>query len=178
MNAIELLKQDHETVRGLFEELRATPKHSADQRSLLLERIAREVAVHAAIEEEIFYPAYKQVVGEGEKEALYFEALEEHRAVSDLVLPDLMATDPDTDRFSGRAKVLKEMIEHHAREEETGMFPVAQQLLGAERLEQLGQAMSLRKAELMDTALEALSVRTSMGKAAAAGVPSNGASFR
>ena len=178
MNAIELLKQDHETVRRLFAELRSTPKQSVDQRSLLLESIARELAVHSAIEEEIFYPAYKQVVGEGEKEALYFEALEEHRAVSDLVLPDLLATDPGTDRFSGRAKVLKEMIEHHAREEETDMFPVAEQLLGAETLERLGRAMGERKAELMDTALEALAARSSLGKASAAGTSPNGGSLR
>ena len=134
--------------------------------------------MHAAIEEEIFYPAYKQVVGEGDKEALYFEALEEHRAVSDLVLPDLMSTDPETDRFSGRAKVLKELIEHHAREEENEMFPVAERLLGGELLDQLGQAMSLRKAELMDTAMEAHAARASLGKTVAPGASSSGASYR
>ena len=179
MNAIDLLKQDHQTVRGLFEQLRATPKQEAEQRSQLLERIAREVQVHSAIEEEIFYPAFKKVAGEGEKEVMYFEALEEHRAVGDLVLPDLLATDPSTDRFSGRAKVLKELIEHHAREEETDMFPAAEQLLGAEALERLGQAMGARKAELMDTALEALAARSSLGKAAGTGAaPNNGATFR
>ena len=181
MNAIDLLRNDHATVRSLFEELRMTPKQSPDQRTRLLERIAREVQVHSAIEEEIFYSAFKQVVGEGEKEALYFEALEEHRAVGDLVLPDLLATDPGTDRFSGRAKVLKELIEHHAHEEETEMFPVAEKLLGAEVLDQLGRAMELRKAELTDLALEALAVRSSLGgaPAAAASAPqNNGAAFR
>ena len=96
MNAIDLLKKDHETVRGLFEELRSTPKQSADRRLQLLERIAREIQVHSAIEEEIFYPAFKKVAGEGKKEEMYFEALEEHRAVGELVLPDLLATDPGT----------------------------------------------------------------------------------
>ena len=178
MNAIDLLKQDHETVRGLFEQLRSTSKQSADLRSQLLEQIAREIQVHSAIEEELFYPAFKQVVGEGDKEALYFEALEEHRAVGDLVLPDLLATDPGTDRFSGRAKVLKEMIEHHVREEETGMFPAAEKLLGAELLGQLGRAMAERKAELMGNAMEALAAREALGKSAATGAASNGASFR
>ena len=178
MNAIELLKQDHETVRRLFAELRSTPKQSADRRAQLLEQLAREIQVHSALEEEIFYPAFKQVVGEGDKEALYFEALEEHRAVGDLVLPDLLATDPGTDRFSGRAKVLKEMIEHHVREEESEMFPAAEQMLGAERLQQLGQSMSARKAELMDTALEALATRSTLGMGASAGASSNGATFR
>ena len=179
MNAITLLKKDHETVLGLFKELRATPKQSADQRTQLLERIAREIQVHSAIEEEIFYPAFKQVAGEGEKEVMYFEALEEHRAVSDLVLPDLLATDPGTDRFSGRAKVLKELVEHHVKEEESDMFPAAEQLLGADKLQTLGHAMSLRKQELMDNAMEAQSMRSSMGKGQGTGAqPSNGASFR
>jgi hemerythrin superfamily protein len=178
MNAITLLKKDHETVRGLFEELRATPKQSHDQRTQLLERIAREIQVHSAIEEEIFYPAFKKVAGEGEKEVMYFEALEEHRAVGELVLPDLLATDPSTDRFSGRAKVLKELIEHHAREEESDMFPAAEQLLGAEALECLGQAMSERKAALMDTALEALAARSALGKSTGSGTSPNGTSFR
>ena len=180
MNAIDLLKKDHETVRGLFEQLRSTPKKSAQERSELLDQIAREVQVHSAIEEEIFYPAFKQVAGEGEKEALYFEALEEHRAVGELVLPDLLATEPGTDRFTGRAKVLKEMIEHHAREEETSLFPAAEQLLGAERLQELGQAMSARKAELMDHAVEALAMRESLGKGGAStgATPNNGANFR
>lgn len=179
MNAIELLKQDHQKVLGLFAELRAVPKDAGDQRTELLERIAREVQVHSAIEEEIFYPAFKRVAGEGEKEVMYFEALEEHRAVGELVLPDLMATKPTTDRFSGRAKVLKEMIEHHAREEETDMFPAAEQLLGAQELDRLGQQMLERKAELMDVALEALAARSALGKGVAAEASArNAASYR
>jgi hemerythrin superfamily protein len=181
MNAIDLLRKDHEAVRGLFQALRAAPKDSVDERTRLLEQIARELQVHSAIEEEIFYPAYKQVVGEGDKEALYFEALEEHRAVGDMILPDLLATDPGTDRFNGRAKVLRELVEHHAREEETEMFPVAEKLLGAELLEQLGQAMAVRKSELTDLALEALATRSALGGAAAAtasAAQNNGASFR
>lgn len=177
MNAIELLKQDHQKVLGLFAELRAVPKDAGDQRTELLERIAREVQVHSALEEEIFYPAFKRVAGEGEKEVMYFEALEEHRAVGDLVLPDLMATDPTTDRFSGRAKVLKEMIEHHAREEEADMFPAAEQLLGAQELERLGQQIVERKAELMDLAMEALAARSPSRKGAAPGASPAGTRF-
>ena len=178
MNAIELLKKDHETVRGLFRELKSTPKQSASRRFELLQQIAREVQVHSAIEEEIFYPAFKQVAGEGEKEAMYFEALEEHRAVGDLVLPDLMATDPETDRFSGRAKVLKEMIEHHAREEETEMFPAAEKLLGAQELERLGQALQSRKERLMANALEAQAFRSTLGGESQRSGTQNGSSLR
>ena len=54
-----------------------------------------------------------------------FEALEEHRAVDELVLPDLKNTDPASHQFSGRAKVLRELVEHHADEEEEEMFEMA-----------------------------------------------------
>jgi hemerythrin superfamily protein len=149
MNAIELLKEDHKKVRGLLAQLAETTKRAEKTRTELLATIAKEIEVHSKIEEEIFYPAFKDAAGEGKDEAMYFEALEEHRAAGDLVLPDLLATDVTSDKFSGRAKVLKEMIEHHAGEEEKEMFPKARELLGNEMLRDLGEKMAARKAELM-----------------------------
>jgi hemerythrin-like domain-containing protein len=77
-----------------------------------------------------------------------YEAREEHRAVEKLVLPDLEKTEPGTDQFSGRAKVLKELIEHHADEEEEEMFPKAEKSIPAGELKTLGEKMMKRKAEL------------------------------
>lgn len=148
MNAIEMLKEDHKKMRGLLSELEATTKRGVKTRTSLLETIARELSVHAAIEEEIFYPAFKDAAEKSDDDAMYFEALEEHRAAEDLVLPDLQKTDPASDQFSGRAKVLKEIIEHHVGEEEKEMFPRARQLLDVARLRQLGEAMAERKREL------------------------------
>lgn len=148
MNAIELLKEDHKKMRGLLSDLVATTKRGVKTRASLLETIAHEFSVHAAIEEEIFYPAFKAAAEKSDDDVMYFEALEEHRAAEDLVLPDLQKTDPGGDQFSGRAKVLKEMIEHHAGEEEKEMFPRARKLLDAARLRQLGEAMAERKREL------------------------------
>ena len=110
MNAIELLKADHDKVRGLFEQLTNTTKRAEKTRAELVEKIRLELDVHTQIEEEIFYPAFKEAVGESEDEAMVFEALEEHRAAGELVLPDLLETDITSDRFSGRAKVLKELV--------------------------------------------------------------------
>jgi len=149
MNAIELLKDDHRTVRALLSELESSTTRAPARRTQLLEEIERELTIHARIEEEIFYPAFKEAGEKRDDDKLYFEALEEHRAVEDLVLPDLKHTDPASDRFGGRAKVLKELIEHHAREEEKEMFPRARKLLGAARLRELGEAMEAMKAELL-----------------------------
>ena len=62
---------------------------------------------------------------------------------------ELVETDPSTDEFSAKAKVLKELIEHHADEEEKEMFPRARELLGLDALRELGERMQARKEELM-----------------------------
>jgi len=79
---------------------------------------------------------------------MYHEAKEEHRAVDSLVLPDLKATDPGSVQFSGRVKVCKELLEHHIEEEESEMFPHARELLGDQRLQEMGRQMAELKARL------------------------------
>ena len=147
-NAIELLKKDHNKVRKMLQDLTDTTTRATKSRPRLLERIKRELKAHTAIEEEIFYPALKEAGGDTE---MYFEALEEHRAVEKLVLPDLEKTDPGCERFSGRAKVLKELVEHHADEEEKDMFREARKKLTDSQLESLGGKMQRRKQNLLGT---------------------------
>jgi hemerythrin-like domain-containing protein len=149
MDAISLLKDDHQTVRKLLNELAETTSRAEKTRPELLATIAMEIRVHAAIEEEIFYPAFKAAGEKADDGKMYFEALEEHRAAGELVLPDLLETDVTSDQFSGRAKVLKELIEHHAGEEEKEMFPRARELLSKEELIALGDQMLQRKTELL-----------------------------
>ena len=149
MDAIALLTEDHKKVRALLTELADTTNRAEKTRPELLARIATEIKVHTTIEEEIFYPAFKDAGEKGEDNKMFFEAMEEHRAAGELVLPDLLKTDVTTDQFGGRAKVLKELIEHHADEEEKEMFPRARTLLGKEALVELGERMAARKQELM-----------------------------
>ena len=141
-DAVALLKQDHETVRGLLE--RAT-KSSGERRSQVLAKIEKEVKIHTQIEEEIFYPAYRDAVSKKDDRRLYFEAVEEHRVV-DLVMPDVEnGTD---DEVAAHVKVLKELIEHHADEEESSMFPKAKKLFDRDELRELGERLQARKKAL------------------------------
>ncbi|HVI58950.1 MAG TPA: hemerythrin domain-containing protein [Luteimonas sp.] len=149
MDAIALLKQDHKAVRAKLEELAATTNRAAKTRTELLRKIAAELKAHTTIEEEIFYPAFKTAGEKADDDKMYFEALEEHRAAEDLVLPDLLKTEVGSDQFGGRAKVLKELIDHHAKEEEEEMFPRARKLMDAAQLRELGERMAARKAELL-----------------------------
>lgn len=148
MDAIQLLKADHTKVKELLTELTETTTRAVKKRADLLAKISMSLKAHNAIEEEIFYPAFKKA-GEKEETKMYYEALEEHRAAGDLVLPDLLNTKPESEQFSGRAKVLKELIEHHVKEEEGKMFKGAKKLFSGEELVQLGKRMEQRKAEVV-----------------------------
>jgi len=149
MDAITLLTDDHKKVKALLGELAETTNRAEKTRTELLARIARELEVHTTIEEEIFYPAFKEAGEKSDDSRMFFEAMEEHRAAGELVLPDLLRTSVTSDQFGGRAKVLKELVEHHAGEEAKEMFPRARTLLGKDALAELGKRLAARKQELM-----------------------------
>lgn len=144
MNAIDLLIQDHEKLKKLLEQISSTTERAAKTRTDVLAQIEAEVLSHTRIEEDIFYPAYRDA-SDKEGIKMFHEAVEEHRAVSELVLPDLLKTQPDTMQFSGRIKVLKELLEHHIEEEESEMFPHAREILKDDELNELGKQMEAMK---------------------------------
>ncbi|KOY02473.1 hemerythrin domain-containing protein [Pseudomonas nunensis] len=146
MNAIDLLKADHERVKGILVQLSESTERAVKKRTELIAKLEMEITIHTRLEEEVLYPAYKKAGGK-EQEVMYYEAKEEHRTVDSLVLPDLKTTDPSTPEFSGRVKVVKELLEHHIEEEETEMFPQAKKLLGKATLEELGQQMEMLKVQ-------------------------------
>jgi hemerythrin superfamily protein len=145
-DATTLLESDHEKVRKLLSQLEKAQQ--AGRRVQLLAVIAKEVDVHAKIEEEIFYPAFREAARKKEDAKLFFEAAAEHGVVK-MVLPDLQQTEPGGAEFAGKAKVLKDLIEHHAEEEEKEMFPRARKLLSLEERRGLGARLATRKSELM-----------------------------
>jgi hemerythrin-like domain-containing protein len=147
MNAIDLLKADHERVKGILSQLSESTERGLKKRTDLLEKLEMEISIHTRLEEDILYPAYKEAGGK-EQDIMYYEAKEEHRTVDSLVLPDLKVTDPSTPEFAGRVKVVKELLEHHIEEEETEMFPQAKKLLGKATLDELGEKMEALKARL------------------------------
>ncbi|AYN95366.1 hemerythrin domain-containing protein [Pseudomonas luteola] len=146
MNAIDLLKNDHKTILDILEQLSSTSERAVKKRQDLVQKLEHELTLHTHIEEEIFYPAFK-AAGKKEEAKMYYEAIEEHRAVDSLVLPHIKATAPDSLEFSGRVKVAKELLEHHIEEEEEEMFKDAQELL-ASQLDELGTQMQERKKSL------------------------------
>jgi hemerythrin superfamily protein len=143
-NAITMLKSDHARVKRLLRELNASSDRAVMERSRLVEQIERELKTHAQIEEELFYPTFKKLAEGTEAEDLFYEATEEHHVV-DMVLPALKAANPKSHEFKAKAKVLKDLVEHHAREEETQMFPKARQIMSDEQLQALGDLLQQRR---------------------------------
>jgi hemerythrin superfamily protein len=143
-DVLSLLRRDHQTVRKLLGEIESS--RSADRQSSLLEQIETELKNHTHIEEEIFYPAFHDRARGKEDRQMYYEALEEHHAV-DVLLPEVKRAERGSDKFSARVKVLKEIVEHHADEEEKEMFPRARAILKPAELRELGMKVAAKKKE-------------------------------
>jgi hemerythrin superfamily protein len=146
MEATALLTKDHAKVKALFKKFEAAGDRAGQTKQHLFNEIRQELAVHAGIEEEIFYPAMQKVRSKATKD-LVLEALEEHQVVKTL-LKEIAGLPPGDDDFDGMVKVLQENVEHHAGEEEKEMFPQAKEHLSEERRASLGEQMEGRKKEL------------------------------
>jgi hemerythrin-like domain-containing protein len=144
MNAIDVLKKQHREVDKLFKQSLKSEK--AAERRDLMDTIKAKLEVHTKIEEEIFYPAFKEI-GTKKAQEMTLEAVEEHHVVK-LVLSELPKVDPEADTFQAKMTVLSELVDHHVQEEQDEMFPTAEKKLGDEALEQLGEQLTARTAEL------------------------------
>ena len=144
MDALELLKADHDKVKKLLAEGDATTERAEKTRTELLATIKQELTVHEDIEETIFYPALKD---HPKAKEIVLEAYEEHNVV-DTVMGELEATEVTDERWGAKFTVMKENIEHHIEEEEGEMFKQARSVFDAEELRTLGERMAARKAEL------------------------------
>ena len=143
MDAITLLKTDHEKVAGIFEQLEPTTERAVKTREELFTKLKQELDVHAHIEEAIFYPVLKQ---EAETREITLEGIEEHHVIK-MLLKELEGMQADSEQWAAKLKVLKENVEHHVEEEESDMFKGAREVLSKEQLESLGARMEAAKKE-------------------------------
>lgn len=141
MDAIALLKADHRAVEALFEAFEGA--RTSRQKAAIAGKICLELAVHAQIEEEIFYPG---VAGEIDEDILN-EAYVEHDGAK-MLMAELAMSSPEDEFFDAKVKVLSEEIRHHVKEEEQrdGMF--AQARKAGVDLVALGEALAMRSKQL------------------------------
>ena len=141
MDAIALLKEDHDKVKDLLTQLEATTERGVKTRSELFATIKGELTVHEIIEEEIFYPELK---AHPKARDIVLEAFEEHHVV-DVLMGELESLDVSDETWGAKALVMKENIEHHIEEEEGEMFTKARQVFDRQELVDLGERMAQRK---------------------------------
>ena len=141
MDAIALLKADHDKVKKLLNELETTTERGVKTRAELFSTIKGELTVHEIIEEEIFYPTLKQ---HPKAKEIVLEGYEEHEVVNH-VMGELESLDVSDEAWGAKAIVMKENIEHHIEEEEGDMFKKARQVFDRQELEDLGERMAERK---------------------------------
>ena len=143
MDAIELLTQDHQTVKELFEQYEGLSDRSLVSKRKLALKICEELSKHAMVEEEIFYPAVRDASRSNED--LIDEAIVEHASAKELIA-QIVAMAPGEDLYDAKVKVLSEQIDHHVLEEESEIFPRARD---AEiDLQAMGSQSAARKAEI------------------------------
>jgi hemerythrin-like domain-containing protein len=141
MDAISMLRADHDKVKKLLDELETTTERGVKTRAELFATIKGELTIHEVIEEEIFYPALKS---HPKAEDIVLEGYEEHHVV-DLLMGELEDLDVADEKWGAKAIVMKENIEHHIEEEEGEMFPQARQVFDRRELEELGARMAERR---------------------------------
>lgn len=150
MKATTFLQNQHRDVRQLFQTLESG---KGDIRACV-EQLADALVAHTAIEQQIFYPAVKEV-----DEDLVLESFEEH-ATMELELKRLLATDLSDPSFKAKVVVLKELVLHHVKEEEDELFPECEKALGKDKLESLGREMKTMYEEAIQEGHEATLPKT------------------
>jgi hemerythrin superfamily protein len=160
-NALQLLKADHVKVKKLFDEFEKS-KDESRRRKIAREAI-QELKVHAAAEEEAFYPTVREATEENE---LLNEAAEEHHVAKFLIaeLEEMEESDP---AFEAKFLVLAENVRHHIKEEEEELFPEVRKT--DLDLNALGERIAEKKKDLQSSGVpqsdeEAL-VKSGAGKA-------------
>jgi hemerythrin superfamily protein len=143
MDAIELLTQDHQTVKDLFEQYEGLSDRSLASKRKLALKICEELSKHAMAEEEIFYPAVREASRLNED--LIDEAIVEHASAKELIA-QIVAMAPGEDLYDAKVKVLSRQIEQHVLEEEGEIFPRARE--AQLDLLAMGGQIAARKAEI------------------------------
>jgi iron-sulfur cluster repair protein YtfE (RIC family) len=143
MDAITLLKEDHQEVSKMFKEFDGLGDDATASKQKIVTTIIEELSKHAHVEETIFYPFARQNVPEVNEDI--DESIQEHHVIK-VTLAELAAMTPEDDEYDAKVTVLKEVVEHHVEEEEKEWFPKVRDACGRNDLTEVGDQMETAKA--------------------------------
>lgn len=135
MDATRLLEQDHRTVEELFAKFEGV--EDTDEKGPIVDEIVKELSIHAAIEEEVFYPAVREATGD---QGMVEHSLEEHQEVKEL-LKDLDQMSPSDPGYHQKVQAVIADVREHVQEEEGEMFPKFRDAISTVQLEEIGRKL-------------------------------------
>lgn len=138
MDAITLLRNDHRAVERHFKAYESAGARARATRRRHVDSIVRDLSSHAAIEEQVLYPAARIAVEQAND--LVLESLEEHHVVK-WMLSELDGMPPEEERFDAKVRVLIENVRRHVEEEEQELFPQVRKVLSKSQLTELGEQL-------------------------------------
>jgi hemerythrin superfamily protein len=138
VDAITLLKTDHQEVERLFKAYENLGSRAYKSKQTTVASVIKALSAHAAIEEQVFYPVVRAEVAGANGEVL--EAIEEHHIVK-WVLNELEHLSPDAENYDAKMAVLMENVRHHVKDEEKELFPEVRKVLGRKRLAEVGDSL-------------------------------------
>jgi hemerythrin superfamily protein len=141
-DAISLLKSDHETVDQLFDQFQDLTPRATKTQAKLRDKIVRELAIHASIEQQVLYPVTRELVPDLEPTVL--ESLQEHE-IAERLLADVEKLDPEDQWFRPKMNVLIDTVRHHVEEEEKDFFPKLRKAVDSDQLLDIGEALAKAK---------------------------------
>jgi hemerythrin superfamily protein len=140
-DAIAVTVEDHRRVEGLFKQYEGAGDQS-DKNGKLVKQMIQELSIHAAIEEQVLYPAMRDALEDGEKR--FKEAIQEHAEVKNL-LAELEASSPEDGQFDDKVQTLIADVRHHVEEEEQELLPQLRDALDDDLLRTLGEELRSAK---------------------------------
>lgn len=141
MDALELLRTDHDRVNNLFQQIQSA--RDASQKRQLFTRIRSELDAHTHIEETVLYPVFSRYE---ETKQIVEHSFKEHSEVKSLLqeIDGIKAAGPEMD---ARLQKLIDSVTHHVEEEESKLFPLIRKMMKRPEREQLGRHLQAAKQE-------------------------------
>lgn len=134
MDVTQIIEADHRSIERLLDRFeRAARADDARLEGELARALVREISQHAAVEEQVLYPALQRAGLSAER----LDALEDHHATK-LALSELQALTPAAERFVAKVHVVAKSLRLHMQEEEATVLPRLREEIPAEELERMG----------------------------------------
>ncbi len=134
--------RDHRRLEKLMDAYEA-PGATAEQRGEAVHSLVRESSMHSVGEEQVFYPAIRKLLPDGD--LLADRGLVEHQQVKQL-LADLQRMTPLDPGFDARAQVMIADLREHIHDEDSNVLPRVQQAATVDQLQEMGEALERIKA--------------------------------